>query len=130
MMRSMIVIFTLALSAAAAHAQDAGGYSAGPGKDAGEPDDGPAVPSPTWTQDRTFPGTRFWKLDKGRYEVEQWWRLRKPRDGEAYHILQTELEFGLTDRVQFDFYENLSTERTGKLEHDGNQFEARIAFDP
>jgi hypothetical protein len=115
-----------------AHAQSVGGQDVGPGNDAGEP--GTLGPSPTWTQDRTFPGTRFWKLDKGRYEVEQWWRLRAPArsdsGGASYHVLQTELEIGITDRVQLDIYENLSTERTGRFEHAGNQIEARIAIDP
>ena len=78
----------------------------------------------------TFPGTRFWKLDSGRYEVETWWRLRKPRGEKEYHIFQAELELGLTPRIQLDLYENLSTEDTGKLQHAGNQIEARIAIDP
>jgi len=110
-----------------AAAQSTDGYSAGPGLDTGG--DGEWEPSPEWTQDRTFPGTRFWKLDPGRYEVEQWWRTRKPRDEAAYHILQTELEFGLTPRIQFDLYENLII-KDGKLDHEGNQIEVRIAVDP
>jgi hypothetical protein len=76
-----------------------------------------------------FPGTRFWKLDPGRYEVEQWWRLRKPRGGDAFHILQTEVELGLSPRLQLDIYENLII-KDGELNHEGNQIEARIAVDP
>jgi hypothetical protein len=86
--------------------------------------------SPTWTQDRTFPGTRFWKLDPGSYELEVWWRVRKPRDEDAFHILQAEVEIGLTPRLQLDIYENWTTENSGTMHHDGNQIEARIAFDP
>lgn len=124
-----VVLAVCALSSAAV-AQTAGGYSAGPGRDSGEPGgDGTFTPSPEWTQDRTFPGTRFWKLDPGRYEVEQWWRFRKPRGEAGYHILQTELEFGLTPRIQFDLYENLII-KDGKLDHEGNQIEVRIAVDP
>ncbi|MCA9679188.1 MAG: hypothetical protein H6708_21615 [Kofleriaceae bacterium] len=124
-----LILVAVATAAAPrlAAAQQTDGYSAGPGHDAGET--GPFTPSPEWTQDRTFPGTRFWKLDPGRYEVEQWWRTRVPRTGESYHILQTELEFGLTPRVQFDLYENLIVQ-DGKLDHEGNQIEARIAIDP
>jgi hypothetical protein len=125
------LVAAIAVAPGTAVAQEAGGSSAGPGHDAGEPaEPGTVVPSPTWTQDRTFPGTRFWKLDKGTFEVEQWWRVRKPKGESPYHIFQTELEMGITDRIQIDLYENLSTERTGSLEHAGNQIEARIAIDP
>jgi hypothetical protein len=133
-MHRVFFFFSLAvlLVPAFAHAQGVGGQDVGPGHDAGEP--GTLGPSPTWTQDRTFPGTRFWKLDKDRYEVEQWWLLRAParsdNGGKSFHVLQTEVEIGITDRVQLDIYENLSTERTGQLEHAGNQIEARIAIDP
>jgi hypothetical protein len=120
--------------------QQAGGYSAGPGLETEPPKAAPpqgvyetvVTPpvSPEWTQDRTFPGTRFWKLDAGRYEVETWWRHRDPRHEKAYDIFQAELEIGLSPRIQLDIYENLSTEETGQLKHDGNQIEARIAIDP
>jgi hypothetical protein len=106
-----------------------GGFSAGPGA---SPDYRTDVsgPSPEWTQDRTFPGTRFWKLDAGTMEVEAWWRIRSPRHADTFHIYQLEYEVGLTPRVQLDLYENLTTEGTGELHHEGNQIEARIAVDP
>ena len=85
--------------------------------------------SPDFTQDRTFPGTRFWKLDHGEMQVESWWRLRKKRDQDAFHIFQFEFEVGLSPRVQLDIYENLIYEN-GELRQEGNQIEARIAFDP
>ena len=53
------------LPAAIAHAQEAGGYTAGPGESSPTYQSTIVGPSPTWTQDRTFPGTRFWKLDPG-----------------------------------------------------------------
>ena len=125
---TLLALAALAATATPAAAQTADGFSAGPGLDEGEaPDAG--GPAPEWTQDRTFPGTRFWKLDAGRYEFEQWWRLRKGRDVDAYHILQTELAIGLTPRIQLDLYENLLIE-DGELKHEGNQIEARIAIDP
>jgi hypothetical protein len=121
------VFLVLTHTAATAHAQSAGGFSAGPGKSA---DYGPGEEeSPLWTQQRHFPGTRFWKLDKGRMAVETWWRLRDPRDGDAYNILQLELEVGLTDRIQLDVYENL-TDEGGSWTREGTQIEARIAVDP
>jgi hypothetical protein len=110
-----------------AHAQTAGGFSAGPGKNA---DYGSGESSaPEWTQDRNFPGTRFWKLDKGRMEVELWWRARDPRSVPAYNIVQLEFEVGLTDRIQLDIYENL-TDEGGSWTREGTQIEARIAIDP
>jgi hypothetical protein len=119
----LLAAFAVLAAPAVAHAQvadDDGGRTGGP--------------TPTWTQDRTFPGTRFWKLDKGKFEVEQWWKYRAPPRGstgeDAYQFLQTEIEMGITDRVQIDIYENVSTEGTGRLHHDGNQIEARIAIDP
>lgn len=133
-MKAVGVAVLLLFLPSIAAAQSAGGYSSGPGLGDGEGNDddrgeGEPGPSPEWTQDRTFPGTRFWKLDPGRYEFEQWWRLRQPRGADAYHILQTELEIGLTPRIQIDLYENLIIEN-GKLDHEGNQIEARIAVDP
>ena len=125
-MKLAIPVLLCVLSSVAA-AQTVGGDSLGPSLDTGEYDED--APSPEYTQDRTFGGTRFWKIDAGRYEVQQWWRLRKSRDEDAYHIFQTEIEIGLTKRVQLDIYENLSTE-SGELEHEGNQIEARIAIDP
>ncbi len=127
-MRGVVVALVLSASAHAASAQETEGKSAGPGM---TPHYETTVSgdSPAFTQDRTFPGTRFWKLDQGHYEIEQWWRLRAPRGADAFQIWQTEIEMGLTRRVQLDLYENLSTEG-GDLHHEGNQIEARIALDP
>src|SRR5262249_37581297 len=38
------------------------------------------VPSPQWTQDRSFTSTRFWLLDPGSYEVQTWFRTRIPHE--------------------------------------------------
>jgi len=140
--QTFFALALLALSPCLAFAQEAGGFFAGPGLppptavEATKP--APvhyetvvqSTASPDWTEDRMFPGTRFWKLDPGRYEFETWWRLRKPRHADAYHILQAEVEIGLTPRLQLDLYENLTTEEGGKLRHEGNQIELRIAVDP
>ena len=97
--------------------------------DTGAPSDAPSGPSPEATQDRTFPGTRFWKLDKGRQEFEVWWRFRDPRHDPEYNIVQLEYEVGITDRIQLDIYENL-TDEGGRWQREGTQIEARIAVDP
>lgn len=124
-----ITFALLAGTAGFAHAQTAGGYSVGPGlgDDSGEP--GPVGPSPEATQDRTFPGTRFWKLDKGRHEFEIWWQVRDPRSDPAYSIVQLEYEVGLTDRIQLDLYENF-TDKGGEWTVEGTKIETRIAVDP
>lgn len=112
-----------------AHAQAADGYSAGPGLGADGGGGEPGAPSPTYTQDRTFGATRFWKLDKGKMEAEVWWRIRDPRHDDAYNIVQLEFEVGITDRIQLDVYENL-TDEGGRWTREGSQIEARIAVDP
>jgi hypothetical protein len=144
---SFVIVALVALLRAETNvfAQEAGGSSAGPGLPA--PTAAPAKPetnagqvtvsryetvvirSPDWTQDRNFAGTRFWKLDQGSFAIEQWWRLREPREGDGYQLLQTELAIGLSPRIQLDIYENLTNEE-GSWTHEGNQIEARIAFDP
>lgn len=130
-----LVLLLLTGAPAVAVAQDAGGYSAGPGlggDDRGEPAGTPGH-SPEATQDRTFPGTRFWKLDRGHQELELWWRFRFAPNSDKttpeYNIVQLEYEYGLTDRVQLDIYENL-TDEGGTWKREGTQIEARIAVDP
>lgn len=105
---------------------------------ASEDDGGEGGPSTEASQDRTFPGTRFWKLDKGKMEVEIWWRRRelerKKTDasfGDGFNIVQFEFEVGITDRIQLDIYENLTNRNADKdWQREGTQIEARIAFDP
>src|SRR5690349_19338232 len=76
-LKSAVLVLLVLAPSAASLAQEAGGFSTGPGLQPGTP----AAPekyetvvqstvSPEWTQDRTFPGTRFWKLDSGTYEFE------------------------------------------------------------
>jgi hypothetical protein len=88
--------------------------------------------SPMWTQDRNFLGTRFWKLDQGRYELELWWRPEFLREGPSQHKIQVELEIGLTRRLQLDLYENLTStvnsNGTRELNHAGTAVELRIAI--
>ncbi|HVV86005.1 MAG TPA: hypothetical protein VHE35_23255 [Kofleriaceae bacterium] len=99
-------------------------------------DTGAGGPSSEASQDRTFPGTRFWKLDKGKKEIEVWfWRReleRKETDkkwGDGFSIVQFELEQGISKRVQMDVYENLTNE-SGDWSREGTQIEFRIAYDP
>ncbi|MHB1844175.1 MAG: hypothetical protein ACYCWW_04990 [Deltaproteobacteria bacterium] len=117
-MRSLLLL-PVALLASTAFAQAAGGYSVGPGLPipADQPEDGQYETrvetfkaSPAYTQDRDFPGTRFWKLDPGSYEVEGWWTgetLSQKLGGGQDNFYQTEIEMGLASHVQIDVYLNV-----------------------
>ncbi len=111
-------------------AQEAGGYSAGPGL--GSPDyqttvNAPRLKSPTYTQGRLFGSTRFWKLDPGRYEVEVWWDEKFKRDEPNESLLKLEIEIGLTPHIQLDIYQNFVISE-GQFDVEGNQIELRYAF--
>ncbi|HUM12607.1 MAG TPA: hypothetical protein VLT82_16795 [Myxococcaceae bacterium] len=125
----LALLATLAL-ASSALAQEAGGYSAGPGL--GSPDyqttvSAPRVKSPVQTQDRVFAATRFWKLDPGRYEVEVWWDEKFKRDEPNESVLKLEIEIGLTPHLQLDLYQNFVIQN-GQFDVEGNQIELRYAF--
>ncbi len=126
----LALLCTLALTTSAL-AQEAGGYSAGPGL--GAPDyqttiNAPRLKSPIATQDRVFAASRFWKLDPGRYEVEVWWDEKFYRNDEpSFSLLKLEIEIGLTRHIQLDLYQNFSLSQ-GQFNVDGNQFEIRYAF--
>ncbi|HET6204077.1 MAG TPA: hypothetical protein VFI25_14900 [Planctomycetota bacterium] len=85
-------------------------------------------PSPEWTQDRTFPGTRFWRLDYGRVEVEGWWRGKiRGGDENDVHLYQAEAEFGVWPGVQLDVYENVEQVEGSSARQEGNQIEVRLS---
>ena len=126
----LALVATLALGSTAL-AQEAGGYSAGPGL--GAPDyqttvNAPRpVKSPVYTQDRVFGVSRFWKLDPGRYELEVWWDERFNRDAPNEALLKFEIEIGLTPHIQLDIYQNFII-TNGQFDVEGNQIEVRYAF--
>jgi hypothetical protein len=126
----LTLLFSLALTSSAV-AQEAGGYSAGPG--VGSPEyqttiNAPRVKSPYVTQERPFAASRFWKLDPGRYQVELWWDEKFYRnDQPSYALLKLEFEIGLTPHIQLDLYQNFSVSE-GQFNVEGNQFEIRYAF--
>ncbi len=118
------------LAPVATLAQEAGGYSTGPAEDSHYRTIVQSYKeSPEHTQDRLFAGTRFWRLDPGRYEVETWWRMRQPRDDSgAEHLLQAEIEIGLTPHIQLDLYEVLQVLPGQPLAHEGNRIELRYSI--
>jgi hypothetical protein len=112
-------------------AQEAGGYSAGPGLGPPEYQTTVTAPrpktSPVYTQDRVFGATRFWLLDPGRYEVEVWWEEKFKKDGPNESIFKLEIEIGLTPHIQLDIYQNFILVN-GQFDVEGNQIELRYAF--
>jgi hypothetical protein len=91
-------------------------------------------PSPEWTQDRGWPATRFWRLDFGGVEIEQWWQAKVHRPAAAglhgngtEHLMQWEVEVGILPGVQLDVYENIIKKPGEDFAQEGNQIEFRIA---
>jgi hypothetical protein len=127
----MTVAVVLLLSAAhvSAWAQDAGGYSAGPSEASYRTIVQSYKASPPPTQDRLFAGTRFWRLDPGRYEVETWWEAQVAKDQSGTsHLLQAEIEIGLTSHIQIDLYEVMQVKPDQSLTHEGNRIELRYSL--
>jgi hypothetical protein len=82
---------------------------------------------PRWTAHRRFPSTRVYVRPPGEVDLEQWYRLKVPREGDNELVTQTELEFGLPHRFQLDLY--LITRREGDTEtFVDNAVELRYAF--
>jgi hypothetical protein len=82
---------------------------------------------PEWTAHRLFPTTRVYVLPPWQVEFEQWWQSKYPRQGEAEHIFQSEVEIGLPYRFQVDLYQNVD-HLDGGSTSTGNQVEGRCAF--
>jgi len=66
---------------------------------------------PRWTTKRLFPTTRIYVVPEGKVEAEYWTRVKTPREGKTSVEHQYELEIGLPNRFQLDFY--YTTEKTG-----------------
>jgi hypothetical protein len=86
--------------------------------------------SPSWTQSRTFTGTRFWRLDPGQQEFEVWYTGRLHKDGDVEvnrHLWQIEYMVSLIRGVQLDVYANYQYDAQGGPHIEGAQIETRIA---
>lgn len=109
-------------------AQSAGGYSAEPSLPS--PDYSATVagsrPSPAFTQDRDFTGTRFWLIDPGRYEIETWFSQKRFSSTSKESLAQVEIEMGIAPHLQLDIYQNFTTD--GELRVEGEQIELRYAL--
>jgi len=82
---------------------------------------------PRWTAHRRFPSTRIYVRPAGEIDLEQWYRVKVPREGDNEVISISELEMGLPYRLQLDLY--LITRREGHGEtFVDNGVELRYAF--
>ncbi len=62
---------------------------------------GPAD-QPEWTTRRAFAETDIYVIPPGNFEFNQFYAYSHPRHGEDAHLLESEFEFGLPWRTQFD----------------------------
>ncbi len=83
---------------------------------------------PRWAADRRFPGVRTYVMPEGAVEFEYWTRADVPRKGSTEIQHQFELEFGLPDRFQLDFYAIARTQGPGQPTLFDQQVELRYAF--
>lgn len=83
---------------------------------------------PEWTTRRRFATTRVYVLPPFQFEFEQWWKGKWPREGQAEHLFQPEIEMGLPYRFQVDLYENIERTSPDGLRHQGIQVEGRWAL--
>ena len=132
-MRAPVFCFCFALlSTHIAQAQSAGGYSIDPSKEAADYHTTVTDESPDYTQDRNAAGSRYWRLDTGRYQAEVWWKTKYKRSGSQSGLLQAEIEMGIAPHLQLDIYQNFSlSDGAGGFGWggvEGTQVELRIAF--
>ncbi len=130
-------------AAAGEAAPEAAGKSAGPGLPTAAPSDEAGGEyrtrvesyrqSPAFSQDRDFPGTRFWRLDPGAFEVEGWWTgevgLPAKLGGGQDNFYQLEIEMGLVPHIQIDIYANMDNPpHTADYNLDGLAVEIRYSI--
>ena len=126
-------VLAAVLAAVPGRAQEAGGYTAGPGLQ-------PAPyrtevtaerPSPPDTQVREFTVSRFWRLDPGRYAAELWLQTDFMKHGAGEETtLKAEVEMGLSSHVQLDLYLNFGWATGAPFDYQGVSLEMRYAIAP
>ncbi len=70
----------------------------------------------------TYP---YWTLPQGRFEVETWNDFRDLDSGETLFIHQTEIEYGITDRLLLGVYGVFEKKGSGAMEYAKTKFETR-----
>jgi len=84
---------------------------------------------PRWTTRRRFPTVRAYVVPEGEIEAEYWLRVDEPKDGSKKYLHQYEVEIGLPNRFQLDFY--LNSKHTGTnqpFDINEQSIEGRYAF--
>ena len=87
---------------------------------------GPAH-QPEWTTRRAFAETDIYVIPSGEFEFNQFYELEVPRHGKAEHGFESEFEFGLPWRTQFDV-ELLYGIEDGRLEYQSTRLEVPHAL--
>lgn len=82
---------------------------------------------PEWTTERRFVTAKTYVLAPGQIVLEQWARVRTPKNEGPAWLWQTGAGIGLENRLEFDVYENY-THFDGVTQHDAVQLEGRYAF--
>ena len=82
---------------------------------------GPAN-QPEWTARRVFPETDIYVIPTGEFEFNQFYVLSNPRHGKPENSFESEMEFGLPWRTQFDVELNYEIE-DGHLSYDSTMIE-------
>lgn len=82
---------------------------------------------PEWTAERRWARTRTYVIPEGQIEFEQWWRGTWDHGEHSSHLLQSEIGFGLPNRLQVDLYLNFEHE-DGTTKYTTFQPEVRYAF--
>jgi len=82
---------------------------------------GPAN-QPEWTARRAFAETDIYVIPTGEFEFNQFYVLSNPRHGKPENFFETEMEFGLPWRTQFDVEMNYRIEE-GHLTYDSTMIE-------
>jgi hypothetical protein len=78
---------------------------------------GPAN-QPEWTTRRAFAETDIYVIPPGEIEFNQFYISSHPRQGKPENLFESEFEFGLPWRTQFDVEVNYRV-NDGRLQHDG-----------
>jgi len=82
---------------------------------------GPAK-QPEWTTRRAFAETDIYVIPPGTFEFNQFYVASIPRHGKTEHLFESEFEFGLPWRTQFDVEPNYRVEG-GQLSYDSTRLE-------
>ena len=87
---------------------------------------GPAH-QPEWTTRRAFAETDIYVITPGEIEFNQFYISSHPRNGKAENLFESEFEFGLPWRTQFDVEPNYSIEG-GSVRYDSTRLEVPHAL--